>query len=115
MKLNFKKFFVLLITLCVMTTLPLFAEGKVDVNKADMETLATLKGISKVRAEAIIKYREKNGPYQSIEDLKNVRGIGGKIIEKNKSMITVSSVSDGEKVSLRTNGITETKTVKSTN
>jgi competence protein ComEA len=62
----------------------------VDVNTADAETLASaLSGIGQKKAEAIVSYRQMNGPFQSIEDLAKVRGIGEKTIEKNRENLTV--------------------------
>lgn len=96
MKQIYQKFIVFLIAICVLTALPVLATEIVDINTANIEELSTLKGISKVRAEGIINYRDANGPYQTLEDLKNVRGIGDKIIEKNKSVITIESSSTDE-------------------
>ena len=62
---------------------------KVNINKADTKTLTTLKGIGKDRAVKIIEYREKNGPFQKIEDLMKVKGIGKKIFEQNKNVLSV--------------------------
>ena len=62
---------------------------KIDINKADAKTLTTLKGIGKDRAVKIIEYREKNGPFQKIEDLMKVKGIGKKIFEQNKNVLSV--------------------------
>jgi competence protein ComEA len=59
---------------------------KIDINKADAKTLTTLKGIGKDRAVKIIEYREKNGPFEKIEDLMKVKGIGKKIFEQNKNL-----------------------------
>ena len=92
----FQKLVVFVVAICLLTALPVFADGKVDVNTAKVEELVTLRGISKVRAEAIIRYREANGPYKSLEDLKNVRGIGDKIIEKNKQSVTFGPASTSE-------------------
>ncbi len=64
-----------------------FANGPVNINAATTEQLSTLRGIGQVRAEAIIKYRDAHGPFQSIEELKDVAGIGDKIIEDNRSRI----------------------------
>jgi competence protein ComEA len=61
----------------------------VNINKADVETLATLKGIGKDRAQKIIQYREKNGPFQKPEDLMKVKGIGKKIFDQNKDFILI--------------------------
>ena len=62
----------------------------VDVNSADAETLASaMTGIGQKKAEAIINYRQINGPFQSIEDLTKVKGIGEKTIAKNRQNLTV--------------------------
>ena len=62
---------------------------QVNINEADADTLATLKGIGKDRALKIIEYREQNGPFQKPEDIMKVKGIGQKIYEENKELITV--------------------------
>ncbi len=61
-----------------------FADMMINVNTATIEQLSTLKGVGQVRAEAIVAYRETYGPFQSIDQLKNVKGIGDKIIEDNR-------------------------------
>ena len=61
----------------------------VNINKADVKTLTTLKGIGKDRAEKIVEYREKNGPFQKPEDLIKVKGIGKKIFDQNKDFILI--------------------------
>ena len=62
---------------------------QVNINEADADTLATLKGIGKDRALKIIEYRENNGPFQTPEDITKVKGIGKKIFEQNKDFITI--------------------------
>lgn len=62
---------------------------KVNLNKATVEELIQLKGIGQKYAERIVEFREKNGPFTKTEDLMNVKGIGLKIWEKNKDLITV--------------------------
>jgi competence protein ComEA len=62
---------------------------QVNINQADAETLMTLKGIGKDRAQRIIEYRDKNGPFEKTEDLTKVKGIGKKIFEQNKDFITI--------------------------
>ena len=49
---------------------------KIDINKADLNDLITLPGIGESTAQKIIDYREKNGKFKTIEDIKNVSGIG---------------------------------------
>ena len=63
--------------------------GKINVNVADAAELDKLKGIGPVLAQRIIDYRTKNGSFKSIDELKNVSGIGDKIFEKFKNDITV--------------------------
>lgn len=64
-------------------------EQKININKADEAMLATLPGIGPSKAQSILTYREENGQFQTIEDLKNVSGIGDKTFEKLKDAITV--------------------------
>ncbi len=62
----------------------------VDINTADAETLASsIDGVGTQKAIAIVKYREANGPFSSIDDLANVQGIGMKTIDRNRSKLTV--------------------------
>lgn len=70
-------------------------EGKatvfpLDINEADIDELVLLPGIGKVKAKAIVRYREENGGFSRIEDLVKVPGIGAKTLEKLKPYITVS-------------------------
>ncbi|RSD24155.1 hypothetical protein EJA10_19820 [Mesobacillus subterraneus] len=66
-------------------------QGKdtVNLNTAGKDVLETLPGIGPSKAEAIIKYRETNGPFKKIEDLKEISGIGEKTFEKLKDLISV--------------------------
>ena len=61
----------------------------VDINTATVEELRTLNGIGESKAKSIIDYREKNGGFKSIEEIKNVDGIGDKMFEKIKESIIV--------------------------
>ena len=65
-------------------------QGKIDINSADAKSLTLLKGIGEKRAEAIIKYREANGPFKSTDELSKVKGISKSIIDKNRDHLTVS-------------------------
>ena len=62
---------------------------KININQADAKALTTLKGIGKDRAVTIVEYREKNGPFKKIEDLMKVKGIGKKLFEKNKHLLSI--------------------------
>jgi competence protein ComEA len=64
--------------------------GPVDINTADAATIAReLTGIGKSRAEAIVAYRTKNGPFKSADELALVKGIGQKVIDENRANIRV--------------------------
>ena len=63
--------------------------GLVNLNTATIEQLDTLPGVGEATANKIITYREENGGFKSIEDLKNVKGIGDKKFEEIKGNICV--------------------------
>ncbi len=64
-------------------------EKKVNINKAILEELKQVKGLGGKRAQDIIDHREANGKFKSVEELKKVSGIGAKTIEKLKDYVTV--------------------------
>jgi competence protein ComEA len=70
---------------------------KVDLNRAGREELATVEGIGQQRADLIIRYREKNGPFGSIEDLDNVPGFAEKMVEVVSRNVTVGRGSSGRR------------------
>lgn len=64
--------------------------GSVNINTADAATLSReLNGIGTKRAEAIVEYRRKFGPFKSADELALVKGIGPAAIEKNRELIRV--------------------------
>lgn len=64
----------------------------VDINTADQEELESLPGIGTVKAQAILDYRSSHGPFDSIEDLLKVEGIGEKLLEEIRDYITISKI-----------------------
>lgn len=62
--------------------------NKIDLNKADVPTLAhSCKGIGKKRAEAIVNYRETHGSFHAVEELGQVRGIGKQFVKRNLAQL----------------------------
>jgi len=82
------------LAIILVATAPLMADaGPVDVNTADAATIsAELKGIGLTKAQAIIEYREKYGPFKAPEDLSLVKGIGERTVELNREDIRVKPV-----------------------
>ncbi len=64
-------------------------EGKVNINTADAAALQTIPGIGPSKADRIIEYRESEGKFNEIDDIKNISGIGNKTFESIKEYITV--------------------------
>jgi competence protein ComEA len=67
------------------------AVGKINLNAADVATLKReLNGIGEVKAKAIVEYREANGPFASVDELLEVKGIGQATLEKNRDKLSVN-------------------------
>lgn len=64
-------------------------DSKISINNASKEELMTLTGIGESKADAIISYRQEQGLFKAIEDIKNVSGIGDAVFEKIKENITL--------------------------
>ena len=77
-------------TLCGCLCLAAVAFAAVDINKATPQELSSLQGIGPAKAQSIVEYRQKNGPFKSTKDLVKVKGIGTKIVEKLGDNITVT-------------------------
>lgn len=65
--------------------------GKVDLNKADALTLQQeLIGVGEAKAQAIVAYRDSNGPFASADELLEVNGIGKAILDRNRDRLEVN-------------------------
>jgi competence protein ComEA len=65
--------------------------SKIDLNAADAALLQReLSGVGAVKADAIVKYRESNGPFASVDELLEVKGIGKAILESNREKLKVN-------------------------
>ncbi|RKX59198.1 MAG: hypothetical protein DRP29_05115 [Thermodesulfobacteriota bacterium] len=69
-----------------------FSQEKINLNEATFKELKSLPGIGPKIAQRIIKFREKYGPFNSIEDLLKVKGIGKKKLEILKNYLTVEEI-----------------------
>jgi competence protein ComEA len=83
--------FIVPLIFCILAfaqAVPAFGATQVDINSADAKTLAqALDGVGLVKAEAIVAYRNAHGPFESVDDLAKVKGIGPRIIEENREAI----------------------------
>ncbi|MCU0119176.1 helix-hairpin-helix domain-containing protein [Pseudomonas sp. B2M1-30] len=65
--------------------------AKVDLNNADAATLQKeLSGVGEAKAKAIVAYRETNGPFASVDELLEVKGIGKAILDRNREKLDVN-------------------------
>lgn len=73
------------------------AWAAVDINTADAKALEKLAGIGPAKAQAIIEYRTKNGPFTKLEDMGKVPGIGAKTVEALRTDATVGTPATASK------------------
>lgn len=71
------------------------AAAEVNLNTATQEELVTLPGVGPAKAKAIIDYRTAH-PFKSVDEVKNVRGIGDHLYESLKGKVTVSSAESAD-------------------
>ncbi|WP_194791759.1 ComEA family DNA-binding protein [Pseudomonas sp. UFMG81] len=66
------------------------SQPRLDLNKADALTLqTTLNGIGKTKADAIVAYREQQGPFTSVDELLEIKGIGKALLDRNRDKLMV--------------------------
>ena len=81
----------LYLTLALLMAAPVSADP-VDINTADAATISkALKGVGMSKAEAIVEYRKKHGPFRNADELSLVKGIGDRTVEINRADIKVGA------------------------
>jgi len=86
-----QRLFAAFATALALSSLPALAV--VNINTASQEEFVALhKGLGPAKAQAIIDYRKTHGPFKSVDDLKHVKGIGAKRLEKLRADLTVGPV-----------------------
>lgn len=84
-------FAVCLLFLATLHNAPMAQEALVDINTADTKVLAKrLKGVGPRLAKRIVDFREKHGPFPTVEALIEVKGIGNRVLERNRKILTAS-------------------------
>ncbi len=72
-----------------------YAGEPVNINTADAETLAAaINGVGIKKARDIISYRQKNGPFESVDELAQISGIGTQTVDRSRANLTVKTNGD---------------------
>ena len=74
---------------CAAATVPALAA--VDLNTATRDELVAVPGIGPTKAQAIVDHRTANGPFKSVDDLRDVKGFRGKLVERLRPELTVAA------------------------
>jgi len=101
-----KKLFLILVMLVAFSGV---AVAAVNINTATKEELTSIKGVGEKRAQDIIDYRTKNGPFKTVDDLEKVPGVGPGLMKRIRTQVSTSGKTVIDKPAQKT-----TKTTKST-
>ena len=91
-----QRFFVALGLALGVALCPLIALAAININTATQDELVSLPGIGPAKAQAIVDYRKAHGPFKTVEELKDVKGIGAKRFEKLKPDLSVGGASSAK-------------------
>lgn len=87
------KFTKLLVSLSVLCGSMMVMAESLDINTATVDQFdQVMVGVGKSKAEAIIKDRETNGPFKSVDDLARVKGIGPATLQQNRDKLTTAPI-----------------------
>ena len=79
----------LVLSLAMLVSMQVYA-GQVDINTADVSILAgAIDGVGEKKAATIVAYREAHGPFNSVDELSKVKGIGAVTVDKNRHNLMV--------------------------
>jgi len=87
-----------MVIVSIALTAALAQAAPVNINTADAATLSkNINGVGPKKADAIVAYRKAKGPFKSVEELVKVKGIGKKLIEKNRADLFISDANSNGK------------------
>lgn len=86
----------LLLVLIAFFTFSGMATAAINLNTASKAELEAVNGIGPQKAEAILEYRKKNGPFRKVDDLKKVSGFGDKSVANMRSELTVDATASAK-------------------
>jgi competence protein ComEA len=92
-----RSLFAIILAICLAWSVPAAAQALVNLNTAGQSELTGIKGVGPAKAQAIVDYREKHGPFKGIEDLDKVKGFGPKTVEKIAPHVTVGAAAPARK------------------
>ena len=82
-----RKLFLVLVMLVAFSGV---AVAAVNINTATKEELTSIKGVGEKRAQDIIDYRTKNGPFKTVDDLEKIPGVGPGLMKRIRSQVSTS-------------------------
>ena len=83
---------IIALLLACMLALPAWAAATLNINQATAEEIAeAMNGVGLTKAEAIVAYRNTNGPFTLVDELVNVKGIGLRTVDRNRETVNTGS------------------------